>query len=120
TLEDEKNRNLSGQQHKTSTPHAHAPGWNESLSSTSEANIKADHSESMSTSELQEQTIDYVTSRYSPDDRKTSTTAHYSRDEVSGPLGSARGHEDTEEVYTTTVKYKTTHVVEEGSPQGYS
>ena len=40
-LELEKKRNLSKQQHKTSTPHAHAPGWNEYLASASEASIKA-------------------------------------------------------------------------------
>lgn len=39
-LELEKNRNLRGIQHKTSTPHAHAPGWNEHLASASEASIK--------------------------------------------------------------------------------
>lgn len=39
-LELEKNRNLRGIQHKTSTPHAHAPGWNEYLASASEASIK--------------------------------------------------------------------------------
>lgn len=39
-LELEKNRNLRGVQHKTSTPHSHAPGWNETLASASEASVK--------------------------------------------------------------------------------
>lgn len=40
-LEQEKKRNLSKEQHKTSTPHPdHAPGWNENLASASEAAIK--------------------------------------------------------------------------------
>ena len=40
-LEEEKRRNLRGEQHKTSTPHPkHAPGWNESLASASEAYVK--------------------------------------------------------------------------------
>jgi hypothetical protein len=39
-LEAEKQKNLSGTQHKTSTPHDHAPGWNEHLASSSEASIK--------------------------------------------------------------------------------
>ncbi len=43
-LEQEKKRNLSKQQHKTSTPHPdHAPGWNENLASASEAAIKVRH-----------------------------------------------------------------------------
>ncbi|KAF5382031.1 hypothetical protein D9615_004394 [Tricholomella constricta] len=124
TLESEKNRNLSKQQHKTSTPHANAPGWNEALASESEADVKADRSGFATTSELQEQTVEYIASRYSPDDRTTPTTAHYSRDEVSGPLGSAAGHHDPQEVYQTVVKKvtkKTTQVVEDEAPtQGYS
>ncbi|KAE9384991.1 hypothetical protein BT96DRAFT_614016 [Gymnopus androsaceus JB14] len=44
TLETEKKRNLSKTQHTTSTPHEHAPGWNEHLASQSEAHVKADRS----------------------------------------------------------------------------
>ena len=40
-LEKEKQRNLSKQQHKTSTPIPDAPGWNEHLASASEASVKA-------------------------------------------------------------------------------
>ena len=39
-LETEKRRNLQNLQHKTSTPHEHAPGWNEDLATVSEAVIK--------------------------------------------------------------------------------
>jgi hypothetical protein len=39
-LEREKQRNLRNEQHETSTPHKHAPGWNEHLASTSEAYTK--------------------------------------------------------------------------------
>ena len=39
-LELEKFRNLHNIQHKTSTPHSHAPGWNEALASASEAAVK--------------------------------------------------------------------------------
>lgn len=52
------------------------------------------------------------------------TTAFYSRDEVSGPLGSAPGHEDTQGVYKTIVKKvheKTTEILENDTPpKGYS
>ncbi|GAW02586.1 ctg1 protein [Lentinula edodes] len=39
-LDTEKKRNLSKTQHGTSTPHDHAPGWNEHLASASEAHVK--------------------------------------------------------------------------------
>ena len=39
-LETEKRRNLQNVQHKTSTPHEHAPGWNEDLATVSEAVVK--------------------------------------------------------------------------------
>ncbi|KAG5646938.1 hypothetical protein DXG03_001661 [Asterophora parasitica] len=124
TLDSEKHRNLTGQQQKTSTPHgASAPGWNEALASESEASVKADQSAPTTTEEMQEQTVEYVTSRYSPDERTTPTAARYCRDEVIGPLGSAAGHEDPQEVYQTVVKRtakKTTHVVEDEPAQGYS
>lgn len=85
---------------------------------------QADRSAPASTNDLQTQTVEYLTSRYSPDDRMAPTMAHYSRDEVSGPLGSAPGHEDANEVYQTvvkTVREETTQVVEEeSSPKGYS
>ncbi|CAK5269342.1 unnamed protein product [Mycena citricolor] len=75
-LEQEKKRNMSGTQHRTSTPHKqHAPGWNEHLASASEASVKADKS-SGTPSDLQKTTIEYIHSRHSPDE------AHYAKDEV--------------------------------------
>ncbi|KAJ7867021.1 hypothetical protein B0H14DRAFT_2218986, partial [Mycena olivaceomarginata] len=59
TLEREKHRNLKGEQHKTSntTPHDHAPGWNEPLASASEASVKADQAKG-SPSDLQKKTVE--------------------------------------------------------------
>ncbi|KAJ7256184.1 hypothetical protein B0H12DRAFT_1286893, partial [Mycena haematopus] len=56
-LEREKERNLEGQQHKTSTPHDHAPGWNEPLASASEATVKADQADG-TPDELQKTTVE--------------------------------------------------------------
>jgi len=96
TLELEKKRNLSNTQHKTSTPHPQAPGWNECLATTSEASVKADRLESTSNlHDLQRQTVEYVQSRRDPDDRLTSTTATYTHDEVQGPLAGQKITRDT-------------------------
>ncbi|KAF8151845.1 hypothetical protein K438DRAFT_1457357, partial [Mycena galopus ATCC 62051] len=57
TLEREKDRNLEGQQDESSTPHKHAPGWNEPLASSSEASVKADQATG-SPSELQKTTVE--------------------------------------------------------------
>lgn len=46
-LEREKNKNLKGEQYESSSPHKHAPGWNEYLASTSEAYTKVSMSLSM-------------------------------------------------------------------------
>ncbi|EEB90890.1 hypothetical protein MPER_10844 [Moniliophthora perniciosa FA553] len=90
TLETEKQRNLSRQQHKTSTPHAeHAPGWNEHLLG---------------------KTVDYILSRHNPDDRAQSTQSASMKDSVEGPLGTAQGHEDTETLVKKTVHEETTEV----------
>jgi hypothetical protein len=45
------------------------------------------------------------------------TTAYYSRDEVSGPLGSAPGQEDKQEVHQTLVRKvrETTEVIKENT-----
>ena len=40
-VEKEKQRNLSKQQHKTSTPIPDSPGWNEHLTRAFEASVKA-------------------------------------------------------------------------------
>jgi len=119
-LETEKRRNLSKQQHKTSTPHEYAPGWNEHLASASEASVKADRSSAAPTDELQSQTVKYVKARYALDDGTSPTTAYYPRDEVSGPLGSAPGQEDAQEFHETVVKqvHKTTHA--QPPPKGSS
>ncbi|GHJ90002.1 hypothetical protein NliqN6_6404 [Naganishia liquefaciens] len=57
-LEQEKQKNLSGQQ---KSPHPEkAPGWNETLASESEAVIKAEHSEPESIDKLQKETVEHV------------------------------------------------------------
>ncbi|KIL67679.1 hypothetical protein M378DRAFT_159514 [Amanita muscaria Koide BX008] len=91
-LEREKQRNLSKSQHLTSTPHEHAPGWNEVLASESEASIKADKSP-LSNADLQAKTVEYIRSRHSDDSVETKNAA-YAREEVIGPLSGAKGKED--------------------------
>ncbi|KAJ6619804.1 hypothetical protein B0H10DRAFT_2025113, partial [Mycena sp. CBHHK59/15] len=106
TLETEKGRNLSGTQHRTSTPHKHAPGWNEHLATASEASVKADQATG-SPSDLEKMTIDYIHSRHSPDE------AAYLRDEVNGPLSGAKGEEHgshPQVLVKTTVREQTTEV----------
>ncbi|OJT14997.1 hypothetical protein TRAPUB_8440 [Trametes pubescens] len=114
-LEQEKKRNLSKQQHKTSTPHPdHAPGWNENLASASEAAIKADQA-GVTPGNLQEQTVKYVKDRHHATDSATTTESppsepgvstsrmsHTSsgetsnkRDEIDGPLKTAHGTKRT-------------------------
>ncbi|KAL4066913.1 hypothetical protein J3A83DRAFT_4260547 [Scleroderma citrinum] len=87
-LEREKHRNLSGRQ-QTSSSIENAPGWNECLATTSEANVKADRS-TTPISDLQEKTINHLYARHHPDERPEATGATYTRDEVAGPLGSAQ------------------------------
>ncbi|KAF8627067.1 hypothetical protein AX17_006406 [Amanita inopinata Kibby_2008] len=96
-LEIEKQRNLSGSQHRTSTPLASAPGWNEYLASESEASVKADRSPD-SLDDMAEATVQYVRARHNPDERAESTEAGYARDEVTGPLSGAKGKEDPNDV----------------------
>ncbi|KAF7327691.1 hypothetical protein MKEN_00348600 [Mycena kentingensis (nom. inval.)] len=82
-------RNLTGTQHRTSTPHKeHAPGWNEHLASASEASIKADKATG-NPADLAKSTIAYIEARHSPDQ------ANYAKDQVNGPLSSAQT-EDTD------------------------
>ncbi|KAJ4477308.1 hypothetical protein J3R30DRAFT_3703625 [Lentinula aciculospora] len=104
-LDTEKKRNLSKTQHATSTPHDHAPGWNEHLASASEAHVKADRS-TASPSELTEKTIKYIHDHHSPENDVQPTEAYYSRDEVDGPLGQAHGSDG--EVFEETVEKKKT------------
>ncbi|EIW83962.1 hypothetical protein CONPUDRAFT_163215 [Coniophora puteana RWD-64-598 SS2] len=89
TLDAEKARNLTGSQHKTSTPIREAPGWNEHLASESEAHVKADRS-TLGPQDLQRTTVDYLQARHNPEERPSSREALYTHDEVSGPLGDAR------------------------------
>ncbi|KAI3615039.1 hypothetical protein WG66_016938 [Moniliophthora roreri] len=111
TLETEKQRNLSRQQHKTSTPHGeHAPGWNEHLASASEASVKADRSASRPGEDMQNKTIDYILSRHNPDDRAQSIQSASMKDSVEGPLSTAEGHEDAETVVKKTVHEETTEI----------
>ncbi|PPQ69313.1 hypothetical protein CVT25_005914 [Psilocybe cyanescens] len=93
-LEKEKHRNLNRNLNdKTSTPHEHAPGWNELLASASEAAVKADRSDG-GPQEMQTRTVEHLRARRSETDGESSTTAHYSRDTVSGPLSGATGKEE--------------------------
>ncbi|CCL98781.1 uncharacterized protein FIBRA_00786 [Fibroporia radiculosa] len=113
-LETEKHRNLSKNQHKTSTTIDNAPGWNEYLASDSEANVKADRS-THDFDGLQQSTVKHIRNRHhtndsplsDPREQATNTNrmddsevveAVYERDEVSGPLsGAASGSEFVEE-----------------------
>ncbi|KAJ3814088.1 hypothetical protein F5876DRAFT_33715 [Lentinula aff. lateritia] len=104
-LDTEKKRNLSKTQHGTSTPHEHAPGWNEYLASASEAHVKADRS-TASPSELADKTIKYIHERHSPENAVQPTEASFSRDAVDGPLGQAEGHDEV--VEKTVEKKKST------------
>jgi len=87
-LELEKARNLAKKQYITSAPHKHAPGWNESLASESEAHVKADQG-TLKIDELVTTTIDYVARRHPPQDN--SGHAQFEREEIMGPLGAAQG-----------------------------
>ncbi|CDO74515.1 hypothetical protein BN946_scf184979.g70 [Trametes cinnabarina] len=128
-LEQEKMRNLSKQQHKTSTPIKEAPGWNEHLASASEAAIKADRV-SGSTKDLQDQTIKYVKDRHHSNDSATTTeqpphepgitTSHmrhngasnaeaeapYQKDEIDGPLKNAHTATTEEKVGQKSRNYQ--------------
>ncbi|KAG1876123.1 hypothetical protein C8R48DRAFT_627669 [Suillus tomentosus] len=88
TLEREKRRNLSGTQVENSA-NDDAPGWNENLASESEAHVKADRS-SVTINDLQRKTIDYVNAKHQADERMDHREASYLKDEVTGPLGTAR------------------------------
>jgi len=108
-LETEKQRNLSKTQHHTSTPHAHAPGWNEHLASASEASVKADKATG-TPEDLQKTTVEYIHSRHSPDGRVSPREATYETDSVLGPLSDAQGTENGT-VVKKTVHEETTEVI---------
>ncbi|KAG2072835.1 hypothetical protein BDR04DRAFT_1134434 [Suillus decipiens] len=89
TLARGKQRNLSGTQHETSSPIDDAPGWNEDLASVSEAHVKADRS-SVTINDLQRKTVDYVNAKHQSEEQMDHREASYLKDEVTGPLGTAR------------------------------
>nr|BAH56663.1 hypothetical protein [Coprinopsis cinerea] len=91
-LEREKQRNLSGAMGKTAEMFDFAPGWNETLASASEAHIKADKS-SGNPIDLQRRTVEFLRVNNDPENREA-TTAFYLKDEVTGPLQTAQGHDD--------------------------
>jgi len=107
TLENEKQKNLKGEQHHTSAPHKHAPGWNEYLASTSEAFVKADQSPGpLDTQKLQNETVDYVNKRHPVQDavnaaaekvghvvEEVKEASHEVKDTIMGPLAGASGKE---------------------------
>jgi len=94
-IEEEKQKNLRGKQHHTSTPHKeHAPGWNEYLATSSEAAVKADQAGGVSPQELQKETVIHIKKRHSikTDSQwnpftEIESEATYEKDEVEGPLG---------------------------------
>ncbi|THH31724.1 hypothetical protein EUX98_g2474 [Antrodiella citrinella] len=112
-LEQEKQRNLRKEQHKTSAPIRNAPGWNQHLASASEANIKADRSDNHP-SEMTEHTIKYLKERHTVEseqippasgvneERLEASEASYERDEISGPLKGAK--KTKTEVHSQTVE----------------
>ena len=105
-LQREKERNLSGKQGKDSSPHDHAPGWNEYLASSSEANIKADKAEGTPL-QFQKKSVESIKARHHADDVTSGTVeAQYERDEVQGPLRSAmsRAKETVEETVDAVKK----------------
>ncbi|KAI9512097.1 hypothetical protein F5148DRAFT_1146401 [Russula earlei] len=90
-LEREKRRNLSRHPYdQTSSPFDHSPGWNELLASTSEANVKADQ-DTTPRHDLASRTVAHLKAKVSADENLASVTARFDRDEVTGPLKSARG-----------------------------
>ncbi|KAI0342752.1 hypothetical protein BDW22DRAFT_149138 [Trametopsis cervina] len=93
-IETEKQRNLRGEQHKTSTPIKNAPGWNQYLASQSEAAVKADRSDH-SPEELATQTVQHIKDRHHTEhsagklegeERVDAYEASYERDDLTGPL----------------------------------
>lgn len=92
-------RNLSGKQHKTSSTHEYAPGWNEYLATNSEAAVKADKDGSESPDVLQKRSVEHIMARHHEDDVTAgSMEAEYERDEVEGPLRGASTVKESLEV----------------------
>ena len=90
-LEREKHRNLSGTQKHH---YENAPGWNENLASESEATVKSLRSDTKTSSaDLQKQTIEHLKASDLQNSEESSITAKDVKDEVTGPLQTAQGHE---------------------------
>ncbi|KAA1467666.1 hypothetical protein DENSPDRAFT_832774 [Dentipellis sp. KUC8613] len=87
-LEREKRRSLSGHPYQQSAPNDDAPGWNESLATDAEADVKADRS-SASLHDLVDRTVTHVKAKHSPEERLEASEALSDRDEISGPLRGA-------------------------------
>ncbi|KIY50683.1 hypothetical protein FISHEDRAFT_71721 [Fistulina hepatica ATCC 64428] len=79
----EKERNLSGKQHTTSSTLDHAPGWNEYLATDSEAAVKADGSTDTFV-QMTARTVEHIKMRH-PVENGT-LEASYASDTVMGPL----------------------------------
>ncbi|KAI0091200.1 hypothetical protein BDY19DRAFT_1046901 [Irpex rosettiformis] len=92
----EKQRNLRGEQHETSTPIKNAPGWNEYLASASEAAVKADRSElNLNPEQLAAETVHHIKDRHhsqvvNGEERLDAYEASYERDDLDGPLNASR------------------------------
>lgn len=93
-LEREKRRNLARHPHQTSSPLDHSPGWNETLATASEANVKADQDAS-SVDDLASRTVTHLKARDYPEETVAATD---DLDEVSGPLRSAPGTTDVVDI----------------------
>jgi len=89
-LEREKRRNLARHPYQTSSPLDHSPGWNETLATASEANVKADQDAS-SPGDLASRTVAHLKAKDAPEESAAVTD---DPDEVSGPLRSAHGTAD--------------------------
>jgi len=102
-LEREKRRSLARHPYQTSSPIDHSPGWNETLASASEANVKADQDTS-SPSDLASRTVAHLKAKDLPEETVVETDV---RDEVSGPLRSATGTTgvvDIDDTYEEEIK----------------
>ncbi|TFY66803.1 hypothetical protein EVG20_g4280 [Dentipellis fragilis] len=87
-LEREKRRSLSGHPYQQSAPNEDAPGWNESLATDAEADVKADRS-SASMDDLVDRTVSHLKAKHSSEERLEASEALSDRDEINGPLRGA-------------------------------
>ncbi|SRR6266404_1181742 len=131
-LEREKRRNLARHPYQTSSPVDHSPGWNENLATASEANVKVGNlalsipteppiplihvtqadQDATSPHDLPSRTVAYLKAKDVPDETVVAT---YDRDEVSGPLRSAPGTADVNDVNDTEDTYEEEIKKQEGA-----